>query len=212
MLTKRLDRLATTRNVVTSLVVALILLLAANLFSSQFYDLTGGYGLLDLAGGRNALTLRTGYSANDAYELLTHWGTVGRRNQVVFTLTLDVVVPAATWLFLTLALLRLTRLITAASWLRSFAVLLPIAYLFSDYSENIAIVAMVWHFPSRLDGVAAVASALWIAKTVTSDLAVCVLLLGVMARLVWLCLTSRGWLSSDLRQRLHSRPRTDQSG
>jgi hypothetical protein len=103
-------------------------------------------------------------------------------------------VPAATWLFLTLALLRLTRLITAASWLRSFAVLLPIAYLFSDYSENIAIVAMVWHFPSRPDGVAAVANALWIAKTVTSDLAACVLLFGVMARLVWLCLTSRGWL------------------
>jgi hypothetical protein len=190
MLIKRLDRLATARNVVMSLVIALSLLLASNIFSSHFYDLTGGYGLLDLAGGRNALTFRTGYSANDAYVLLTHWGTVGRLNQVVFTLTLDVLVPPATWLFLTLALLRLTRPIAAARWLRSLAVLLPTAYLLSDYGENVAIMLMVAAFPSRFDGVAAVGNALWIAKNLTSDLAVCVLLLGVMARLVWLGLAS----------------------
>ena len=49
MLIKRLDRLATGRHVIAALVVALALLFAANVFSSYFYHLTGGDGLLDLA-------------------------------------------------------------------------------------------------------------------------------------------------------------------
>ncbi len=187
MLIKRLDRLATGQHVIAALVVALVLLLAANAFSSYFYELTAGHGLLDLAGGRNALTFRTGYTPDDAYALLTHWGTVGRHDQLLFTLTLDVLVPPATWLFLTLALLYLTRPFAAARWQRLLAVLLPTAYLACDYGENVAILAMVSAFPNRVDGVAAVGAALWAGKTVTSDLAACALLLGLIIRLVGLC-------------------------
>ena len=187
MLIKRMDRLATGRHVIAALVVALALFLTANTFSSYFYDLTGGHGLLDLAGGRNVLTFRTGYTPDDAYALLTYWGTVGRHDQLLFTLTLDVLVPPATWLFLTLALLYVTRPFAAAGWQRLLAVLLPTAYLAFDYGENMAILAMVSAFPNRVDAVAAVGGALWTGKTVTSDLAVCALLLGLIIRLVGLC-------------------------
>jgi hypothetical protein len=164
MLIKRLDRLATGWRVIAALVGALALLLAANAFSSYFYDLSGGHGLLDLAGGRNALTFRTGYTPDDAYALLTHWGTVGRHDQLLFTLTLDVLVPAATWLLLTLALLYVTRPFAAAHWQRLVAVLLPTAYLAFDYGENVAILAVVSAFPNRADGVAAVGGAMWTGK------------------------------------------------
>ena len=109
MLIERLDRLATGRNVIITLVAALSLLLAANVFSSHFYVETGGYGLLDLAGERNALTFQKPYTPEDACALLIHWGATGRHDQLVFTLTLDALGPPATWLFLALALLYVTR-------------------------------------------------------------------------------------------------------
>jgi hypothetical protein len=184
VLIKRLDRLATGWNVVATSVVALSLLIAANVFASHFYLQTGGYGLLDLAGGRNALTIQKPYTPEDAYALMAHWGVAGRHDQLIFTLTLDAVVPATTWLFLALALLHVTRPFATARWRLPFAVLLPAAYLFSDYGENAAVLAMVSNFPSHLDGVAAVGGALWLAKTLTSDIAVCAIVLGLISRLL----------------------------
>jgi hypothetical protein len=184
MLIERLDRLATARNVITTLLVALSLLLAANVFSSHFYAATGGYGLLDLAGGRNALTFQKPYTPADAYALMVHWGAGGRQDQLLFTLTLDVLVPPATWLFLTLALVYVTRPSAKARWRLPLAVLLPTGYLLSDYGENVAILTLVSTFPSRLDGVAVVSAALWMAKTLTSDIAVCTIVLGLIIRLI----------------------------
>jgi hypothetical protein len=185
MLTERLDRLATARNVITTLLLALSLLLSANAFSSHFYIATGGYGLLDLGGGRDALAFQKAYTPADAYALVVHWGAGGRQDQLLFTLTLDVLLPPATWLFLTLALLYVTRPFARARWRIPLAVLLPTGYLLSDYGENVAILALVSSFPSRLDGVAAVGSVLWMTKTLTSDIAVCallVLIIGLMIR------------------------------
>jgi hypothetical protein len=184
MLIKRLDRLATARNVITALAVALGLVFAANVFSSHFYAATGRYGLLDLAGGRNALTFQRPYTPADAYSLMVHWGAGGRQDQLLFTLTLDVLVPPATWLFLTLALLYVTRPFARARWRLPLAVLLPVGYLLSDYGENLATLTLVSNFPGRLDGVAAVAGALWMAKTLTSDVAAGAVLLGLIIRLV----------------------------
>jgi hypothetical protein len=186
MLIERLDRLATARNVITTLLLALSLLLSANAFSSHFYIATGGYGLLDLGGGRDALAFQKAYTPADAYALVVHWGAGGRQDQLLFTLTLDVLLPPATWLFLTLALLYVTRPFARARWRIPLAVLLPTGYLLSDYGENVAILALVSSFPSRLDGVAAVGSVLWMTKTLTSDIAVCaillVLIIGLMIR------------------------------
>jgi hypothetical protein len=184
MLTEWLDRLATGRTVIITLAVALSLLLAANVFSSHFYDASGGYGLLDLAGGRNALTFQQPYTPADAYALMTHWGADGRHDQLMFTLTLDILLPPATWLFLTLALLYATRPFATARWRLFLAVPLPTAYLLSDYGENVAILALVSSFPSRLDAVAAVGSVLGMAKTLTSDLAALAVLVGLIIGLV----------------------------
>src|SRR3954454_23627261 len=95
-----LDRQASGRHIAIMFLVALATLVGANIFSTDFYRHTGGYGLLDLAGGRNAAAAGTGYTPNTAYELLTRCGPAGRHNQMVFTFTLDVLVPIATFLFL----------------------------------------------------------------------------------------------------------------
>jgi hypothetical protein len=203
MLIARLDRLATARKVITAFTVALSLILAANVFSSHFYDATGGYGLLDLAGGRDALTFQKPYTPADAYALMVHWGAGGRQDQLLFTLTLDVLVPPATWMFLTLALLYVTRPFAKARWRLALAVLLPAAYLLSDYGENVAILALVSSFPSRLDGVAVVGSVLWMTKTLTSDIAVCAILLALI---IGLMIRSRSTAAPPRRQRRRSDP------
>jgi hypothetical protein len=203
MLIERLDRLATRRNVTIALAVMLSLILAANVFSSHFYAATGGYGLLDLAGGRDALTFQKPYTPADAYALMVHWGAGGRQDQLLFTLTLDVLVPPATWLFLTLALLYVTRSFAKARWRLPLAVLLPAAYLLSDYGENVAILALVFSFPSRLDGVAVIGSVLWMLKTLTSDIAVCAILLGLITGLI---IKSRPTAAPPRRQRRQSDP------
>jgi hypothetical protein len=182
-----LDRLATGRHVAITFLAALAVLLGANVFSTHFYRRTGGYGLLDLAGGSNVAATGTGYSPDTAYELLTRWGPAGRHDQLVFTLTLDVLVPILTFLFLALALLKLTRPHRQVRWLRVLAVALPVAYLISDYGENITILAMVLGYPRRLDAVAGLAGALWTAKTATSTLALVAVLLAALLRLT-------GWL------------------
>jgi hypothetical protein len=182
-----LDRRASGRHVAIMLLVAIATLVGANVFSTHFYRHTGGYGLLDLAGGSNASVIGTGYTPDTAYELLTRWGPAGRHDQLLFTLTLDVLVPIVTCAFLALALLNLTRPYREIRWLRVLAVALPGAYLLSDYGENSTILAMVWGYPGRCDVVARLGSALWLAKTATSDLTLVSALLAALLRLT-------GWL------------------
>jgi hypothetical protein len=166
-----LDRWATGRAVAIAFAVSLGALVAANAFATLFYTRTGGHGLLDLAGGRNTLDSRPGYTADGAYALMTAWGPAGRRDQVLFTLTGDVLLPLTLFVFTALALRYATGRLGAPAWLRALLVLLPVAYLLSDYAENAAIVTLVLNHPARLDTVAGAAELLRQAKNATSTLA-----------------------------------------
>jgi hypothetical protein len=167
----RLDRLATGRHVVIAFLASFGALVAANVFATLFYSATGGYGILDLAGARNALDPQSAYTAERAYALMTAWGPVGRRNQVLFTATGDVVLPLVTFAFGALALLYATRRLGAPAWLRTALLALPAAYLACDYLENLGIVTLVLTYPGRLDALAATTERLREAKTATSSLA-----------------------------------------
>lgn len=169
---KGLDRLATGRNVGIAFAVSLGCLVAANIFATLFHGWTGGYGLLDLAGARNALENRPGYTADEAYALMTAWGPSGRRNQVLFTATGDVLLPFATFLCSALALLYATRRLGSPAVLRTVLLALPAAYLLCDYLENIAIVTLVLDYPTRLDTLATVAERIGEAKNATAAAAV----------------------------------------
>jgi len=182
-----LERHTTGRNLVVLFVAALGLLVAANVFSTYFYLHTGGYGLLDLAGGKNAAAVGAGHTPDGAYALITRWGQAGRHRQLVFTLSIDALVPLLTFLSLAIALLHLTRPYRATRWLRVVAFALPGAYMLCDYGENSTILAMVLAYPGRLDPVAHVGSALWVAKTVTSNLTVLAAVIAALVRLTsWL--------------------------
>ena len=145
MLIKRLDRLATGRQVIAALVVVLALSLprAALQQLTRTTCRSGGHGLLDLAGRKNALTFPTRYTPDDAYALLTHWGTVGRHDQLHPGLTLDEPAPPATrpvpdaWCW--------EMRLGDSPWTLAASACSATAYcdLAFDYGENVAILAMV---------------------------------------------------------------------
>jgi len=169
---ERLDRLATGRNVLITFGLALGCLVGANVFATAFHARTGGHGILDLGGARNALDEPSGYTADEAYALIAAWGPAGRRDQVLFTVTGDVLLPMATLLFAALALVYAARRLGLRPWLRTTLLALPAAYLLCDYLENIGIVTVVLAYPRRLDPMVGVLDWLRGAKTVTVTAAV----------------------------------------
>jgi len=60
-------------------------------------------------------------------------------------------------------------------------VILPGAYMLSDYAENLSIITMVLSYPSRIDTAAAIGETLRTAKTITSTTAV----LLILTTLLW---------------------------
>jgi hypothetical protein len=57
------------------------------------------------------------YTPGEAYALLTAWGPAGRRGQVGFTLTIDVLLPLAMFAFTALALRYAGARLHAPRWL-----------------------------------------------------------------------------------------------
>lgn len=193
---ERWDRRVTGRRVAVALAVMVGCFVAANVFSTLFYGWTGGYGILDFAGGRNAFDPRPGYTPDDAYALLTAWGQAGRRNQILFTVIGDVVLPLTAFTFGAAALWYGTRRSAFPVWARVLLLAVPLAYLVSDYAENTAIVTMALRYPVRLDQVATAAERFREVKNATSA-ATFLLALGALA------------LGSVLdRRRARSSPRT----
>jgi hypothetical protein len=178
---ERWDQQVTGRRVAVAFAVMVSCLVAANVFSTLFYGWTGGYGILDFAGGRNAFDQRPGYTPDDAYALLAAWGSAGRRDHVVFTATGDVVLPLTAFAFGAAALWYGTRGSAVPGWARVMLLALPLAYLVSDYAENAAIVTMTLRYPTRLDQVAAAAD--WF-RTVKSTTSTVVFLLALVASAV----------------------------
>jgi hypothetical protein len=152
-------------------------LVAVNVFATIFYTRNGGYGLLDLGGGRNATASRPGFTPDDVYALMSAWGPGGRRGQMLFTLTGDVLLPLTVFAFTALALRYGATRLGAPGWSRSLLLIPPTAYLLSDYLENAAIVTLVAGYPTRLDGLAAVLEWAHIVKDATSAFAMLAVLI-----------------------------------
>jgi hypothetical protein len=105
----RLGQVATGRRVLACLGLVGVLLAAANVAGTFFHHGNGGLGFLDFRGAANALTQPAPYTAERALDLVSAWGPVGRQAQLLFTIVIDIVLPAAGLAFSVLALLHATR-------------------------------------------------------------------------------------------------------
>lgn len=180
----RLDRVATGRRVLGCLGLVAAFLTAANVAGTIFYYGNGGLGFLDFRGAANALVQGGPYTAERALDLVSGWGPAGRRAQLLFTLLLDIALPAAGLAFSVLALLHVTRHLGAPRWLRYVVLLLPLAYLLADYGENVGITALVLTHPHRLVGVADTTAWFNVAKVYTLQATLTVITVSYLAVLV----------------------------
>lgn len=191
-----LDKWSTGRGVVAALAVMAGALVAVNVLATIFYTRNGGHGLLDLGGGRNATASRSGFTPDDVHALMSAWGPGGRRGQLLFTLTGDVLLPLTVFAFAALALRYGATRLGAPSRSRSLLLIPPAAYLLSDYLENALIVTLVTGYPTRLNRIAAVLEWVHIVKDATSAIA-------MLAVLVTLALVA---LQRGRTRRLHPDP------
>ncbi len=190
----RLDRATTGRRVLAFLGLVGVLLVAANVAGTIFYRSNGGLGFLDFRGAANALTQGGPYTAERALDLVSAWGPAGRRAQLLFTVLIDIALPAAGLAFGALALLHATRHLGAPPWLRYLVLALPVTYLLADYAENVGITAMVLSHPHRLVGLAETTVRSTAAKEYTLDATLVVITVSYAAVLV------RGLIRAALRR------------
>lgn len=165
--------------------VALIVsLVVVNVSATVFYHSTGGFGLLDLNGGANLLDSRPAHTPAGAHALLTGYGPTGRSRHAVLILTADIIFPAVVAMFGALAARHAARLVGLAPVIRRWLVLLPLAYLLSDYTENALELALLYQFPTEPARLASLASAATAVKSALSTLMLAVIVVGYLLAVI----------------------------
>lgn len=185
----RLMSLATAKNVRNSLIAALLFMIAMNLGATEFYRFTHGVGILDTGGGANQLDLHTsGYSPDSAYQIIAAYGSQGIRYHLMLS-TADVFFPPTLTCFLLLAIMYFYMLYFILHPRTRWLIALPLIYLASDYLENVGIVTMLLSFPAKVPTMARLANFMFMAKNVSSNATILVIVLGValsvMQRINW---------------------------
>ncbi|GIH93443.1 hypothetical protein ACFFMN_01255 [Planobispora siamensis] len=175
-----LDRHATGRAVAAAAAALAALLGAMYAATTAFYDATG-VGILNLLGARNFAEPRSGgYSAEVAYAWLTAYGPDGRRDHLLILL-LDIPLVLAFTAFTALGLRYAAVRLPVPGRLRALIPVLPVTGAVLNYAEDIGITVLIAGYPDRLDGLAAVLSAVNAAKSMTYMTALLTTLIALAA-------------------------------
>jgi hypothetical protein len=140
------------------------------------------------------LDLRLSYSADEAYTVISSMTPEARWLYWVVELSVDMVYPLVYGLFFFLLVRRLIADSAPPRWLQR-AAFIPFAAMIFDWLENVGIVAMIAHFPDRVEKVAPLSSAMtslkWVCLALTLALLVYSAVRWVMYRLRARAPTSR---------------------
>lgn len=150
---EHLHRLASGRNVVIALAIFVLALCAMNVAATLFYNVTSGYGLLDLGGGANLLDDRGSFTPAKAYMIMSLYGQAGMQRYYGM-LVADIFFPITLGIFSLLSLFwALGRIALCRQWLYLLA-LVPPAYTLTDWMENLGILTLLLNYPEQLPQVA----------------------------------------------------------
>jgi len=138
------------------------------------------------------LDVRFGFSSAEAYETLHAIGQEGRNKYLFFLAIIDSIYPLVYGSLLILAAgFLLRRTLNQNNDFRILNLVAIDAVIF-DYLENLGIIYLISHYPSRADGVATLASVSGMIKWVMITLAICVILFGLI-----------GYIRSKLKKPQH---------
>lgn len=119
----------------------------------------------------------SGYGPADAAKLLEALGAEGRAFYLGYQIPLDTLYPATLALTLIATLLWIGQRIPESKLVR-FGIALSASSALFDYVENFGIAAMIWSWPSISVPLVCAASTATIAKSVSTTLAILVVLLS----------------------------------
>lgn len=91
------------------------------------------------------LDLQFSYSSEKAYDILAEYNDKELKKYIIGELTVDLVYPIVYTLFISFLIFKLTKKNTLS--------LFPLLIMFSDYFENIGIVAIINYLPQKLPNI-----------------------------------------------------------
>lgn len=144
--------------------------------------------LMSLAGGRNVPDTQFWRSADSLYNQLTDYGAHGRSLYLTRVSPVDLFIPLAQALFLSVAITLLFREVFQPDSAWQLLNTLPFAAMVGDYLENVSIVAIIIAYPNRLDALALAAAFFTAIKFIASLASIGLILLAVIA-----------WLATKIR-------------
>jgi hypothetical protein len=159
-LQKTLQKHATGRTILVLFIILVMLWMALNVSPLPF----GLSSLTTRSGGLMILDLRLSYTADEAYELLEALGAEGRRLYSTMLLAGDMLFPVTYSLFFATIAAWLLRRVAPPEHPMQRLSLIAFVGGAADLVENGCILAMLFAFPQRLDGVALASSLIKIVK------------------------------------------------
>lgn len=105
--------------------------------------------LMEATGGQKILDMQASFSSAETYQRLEAMGEFGRKAYLRTVLTIDLVFPLTVFAFFTV--LFTTERLRMSPALDKALRVMPAAYLALDFIENVIILALLWHFPERLE-------------------------------------------------------------
>ena len=129
--------------------------------------------MLKASGGLPILDMRLWYTAADAYQLFDALGPVGRADNRLLYLTVDIIIPLSYSLLLWSAISR-----------GAFYPFRALAFLGGtfDYLENIAILILLSRYPEHLDNLVTVAACFTLFKFLSCGLAIVLAVAGFLIK------------------------------
>lgn len=139
--------------------------------------------LMSLAGGRNMPDTQFWRSAYFLYSQLTDYGAHGRRLYLTRVSPVDLFIPLAQALFLSVAITLLFRQVFQPDSAWQLLNTLPFAAMIGDYLENVSIVSIILAYPNRLDTLALASAFFTAIKFIASLASIGLIILGAV---IWL--------------------------
>lgn len=137
---------STKRNTLIAFIATVFIMIFMNGISTAFYNSTGGYGILDMAGGANLTDSRSPIlSESETNDLLQHYGEKGIRFHKRILIG-DLVLPTS----LTISfcfLIGLLYKIRTNEMSAPKTMYIPMTYLALDTLENLVICKILFSYP-----------------------------------------------------------------
>ena len=151
------------------------------------YSSIGMKGLLEITNGASTLDFVNGYSVEQAYNILSQLGEVGRAFYKNKILPLDYIFPMGNMLlfvsWMSFSLERFKNVKKYFKWL----LLIPVIAMVADWIENICITIMLYYYPVTLNGICKISSISTGIKFIAVKLGLsCTVILAVVSLFLYL--------------------------